>query len=326
MTSSPQLGALISGLDAKFSEVFSQKLSSVQPMHQLIARKLNKTEKRVHFKNDTGLGYPAYTPEGQDYVKREMLPGYELDLVSRKYTQQVRVTEETLDYNDFDQTVDAVGKMGISFGELLDLLAFNTLNVGFSTAETFTGGGITTYHSHMSDAKPLFSTVHPLKVAGGTYSNADANGAPLSDTSLNDALVAIRQQKADDGTAMPLLGRFVLVVPPALEKKAMELVGSELSPVSANNNINYFKGRMIDVVSSVYLSAARGGSDTAWYLIVPEAGSIILNVHKGLETRPVFQDEDNGDLVFNARMDASAGWKDWRYMYGSKGDSATYSS
>ena len=54
--------------------------------------------------------------------------------------------------------------------------------------------------------------------------------------------------------------------PPALKREAVEITGSERDPDTAENAINVYKGSA-DVCVVPYLSAASGGSDTAWFLI-----------------------------------------------------------
>ena len=131
-----------------------------------------------------------------------------------------------------------------------------------------------------ADGVSLINAAHPL-LGGGTASNVITG--PLTDVTLNDAVVALRQQVDQSGV---VLGGTptILVVPPALFKKAAELTQSVLTPFSANNAVNIYRSLMgIQVMSSPYLGAAAGGSDTAWFLLTRNH-SVRRLVRQGIET------------------------------------------
>jgi len=116
-----------------------------------------------------------------------------------------------------------------------------------------------------ADGVAYISASHPL-IGGGTTSNILAS-SPLSDTTLYNAIVALRQQVNQAGV---ILGNVpaILLVPSALFKKAIALTESALVADSANNNINVYRSAYgIKVYTSPYLDAVAGGSDTAWFLL-----------------------------------------------------------
>ena len=131
-----------------------------------------------------------------------------------------------------------------------------------------------------ADGVCLVSASHVL-LNGETLSNL-ISGA-LSDSTLNDGIVALSVQKDQAGV---ILGEqpTVLLVPPALIKKALALTESALVADSANNNINVYRSAYgFRVYSSPYLSAAAGGSDTAWFLL-GRNHSIKRIVRQGIQT------------------------------------------
>ena len=131
-----------------------------------------------------------------------------------------------------------------------------------------------------ADGATFISATHTL-IGGGTTSNL-ISGA-LSTTTLNTAIVRLRQQVDQSGV---ILGGVptILLVPSALFKLATEITDSALVSDTGNNAINVYRSAYgITVYSSPYLSAAAGGSDTAWFLMTPQH-SVTRVVRQGIET------------------------------------------
>lgn len=131
------------------------------------------------------------------------------------------------------------------------------------------------------DGVSIINSAHPL-IGGGTTSNILAS-SPLSTTTLNNAFVALRQQVNQAGVIMGGVPK-ILLVPPALLKLAVEITDSVLISDSGNNAINFYRSMLgITVMSSPYLSAAAGGSDTAWFLL-SQNHAVKRIVRQGIET------------------------------------------
>lgn len=131
-----------------------------------------------------------------------------------------------------------------------------------------------------ADGVAFISASHPL-IGGGTASNL-ITGA-LSDTTLNNGIVALREQKNQAGV---ILGGVptILLVPAKLFKYAMQLTESALVADNANNAMNVYRSAYgITVYTSPYLGAEAGGSDTAWFLMTPQH-SVSRLVRQGIET------------------------------------------
>lgn len=147
-----------------------------------------------------------------------------------------------------------------------DSTAFALFRNGFTTALT-------------ADGSAIFST-HTL-IGGGTQSNAGT--LALSPTSLNTGLVNMIEQKDQSGVIRGSVPA-VLLVPPALWKKALEITDSALIADSGNNNVNVYRSALgITVWTSNFLGTAAGGSDTAWFLLATRHGFTRL-IRQGLET------------------------------------------
>ncbi len=118
-------------------------------------------------------------------------------------------------------------------------------------------------------------------INGQTYSNV-ISGA-LSDSTLYDAIVALRQQPDQAGVIMGNVPA-ILLVPSKLFKLAIQLTDSALVAQSAENAINVYRSAYgITVYTSPYLDLAAGGSDTAWFLLAKNH-SVTRLIRQGVET------------------------------------------
>ena len=131
------------------------------------------------------------------------------------------------------------------------------------------------------DGDALVST-HTL-LNGSTYSNLVSNGSGLTSTSLFNLIVALRQQPDQRGITLGNVPA-ILLVPTALFKTALELTDSALIADTANNAINVYRSTYgFKVVTSIWLDAINGGSDTACFLLSKNHGITRL-IRQGVET------------------------------------------
>jgi hypothetical protein len=148
-----------------------------------------------------------------------------------------------------------------------DANAFKIFRNAFTTALT-------------ADGVSLINNAHPL-LGGGTEDN-QVSGA-LAQSTLNDAIVRLRQQKNQAGVVLGCVPT-ILLVPTALWKKAVEVTESALISGSGNNDINVYRSALgITVYTSPYLDAVSGGSDTAWF-ILSKNHSITRLIRQGMQT------------------------------------------
>lgn len=104
----------------------------------------------------------------------------------------------------------------------------------------------------------------------------------------------------------------------------METVNSELVPENSNNAINVFKGSM-NIITSKFLDTANGGSNTRWFVINQGTHKLF---YESRQEKRLESDVNILNKVMTFTVDAR--WanfvKDWRGVWGSKGDLASYSS
>lgn len=157
-----------------------------------------------------------------------------------------------------------------------------------------------------------------LASASQTYENGDSgNQSNLSTNKLTydnweAAEVAMANWKTGHGTLLEMTGKSTLLIPPALKREAVEMTDSELDPDTAENAINVYKGSA-NVVVCPYISAAAGGSDTAWFILRPGH-----KVNWFWRMKPTFDKEvvfDTGVMKYKVEIEYICGASDWRGVY-----------
>ena len=136
----------------------------------------------------------------------------------------------------------------------------------------------------------------------------------------------------------------MLIVPPALRKSATEILESERVSSELSNTINvHFAGRQMKTAVAApsadyffstrynmkllicpWISAAAGGSDTAWYLLEEKNHNINFFDRTGLMISEE-KDFDTDALKIKGFARFSYGWSGWKGVYASNGLTTAYS-
>lgn len=271
------------------------------------------------FAGYAGLGDIPQIDEAEEFGEDAIMHTYDTTLTAYKYGQMLPISYELLE-DDLSGAIEK-GKYGsralVRKGEKLGASVFNN---AFSTSYTSYG-----------DAKPLCSVGHTRADGGTAQSNASATGITLTEENLETAILAMRNQLDDRGNLISVVPS-ILLVPPALEKEALIITKSSNRSDTADNDANVnnmreYKGGMLKVVVWDYLGAAAGGSDTAWFLI-SEADH---NINWGWRRKPAVKKLDesvgakNEVAYWKLSFRAAYGWRDWRGVWGSKGDGGAFS-
>ncbi len=175
-------------------------------------------------------------------------------------------------------------------------------------------GGFDTYVT--ADDSYIFATDHTT-LSGATVSNLGT--AALSESSLNDAIVALIEQKDQAGEVMGEMPETLLVAP-ALFKTACEILESELKSGTADNDTNVYSSKYnIYIATSERLGAAAGGSDTAWFLLGRNKGAMRWE-REGLSTYlNDWTATKNQAYFYGGRFREEVGAQDYIGLWGSTG-------
>ena len=188
-----------------------------------------------------------------------------------------------------------------SLVETKETLAANVLNRAFTAG--YNGG----------DGVPLNSASHPI--VNGTFSNLLTTAANLSQTSLEQMLIQIRQAVDNNGKKIRL-NPLKLVVAPGNTFQAEVLLKSVLRAGTANNDINPIKS--IGLLSEGASVISRLTSPTAWWVQTDAPEGMKLMMRRALE-KTMEGDFETDSMRYKATERYDIGWTDPRAMYGTPG-------
>jgi hypothetical protein len=188
-----------------------------------------------------------------------------------------------------------------SLVETKELLCANVLNLAFNSA--FAGG----------DGVALSSASHPI--VNGTFSNLLATPANLSQTSLEQLLIQVRQAVDNNGKRIRLQP-LKLVVAPGNVFQAEVLLKSVLRTGTANNDINPVKSIGLLPEGATVLS--RLTSPTAWWVQTDAPEGMKLMMRRALE-KTMEGDFETDSMRYKATERYDVGFTDPRAMFGTQG-------
>lgn len=227
--------------------------------------------------------------------------GMERTYVHEAFTKGFMIERELYDDEQYRQINKFPAAMARSGRAHVEKSAATMLNLAFYES------------SPIYDGVPLIGT-HNLVDSASTCTNL-VTGA-LNDANLKIAMQCMGEQLDEAGNLIAM-NATKLVVPPALEFVAKEIVNSTQKAGTDLNDVNTIKGSL-QVVVLDYIGSAAGGSDTAWFLI--DGNNHELNFF--WRKKPEFKwDEDFDTFVAKYRgyMRFSFGASDWRGIVGSTG-------
>ena len=186
--------------------------------------------------------------------------------------------------------------------ETKETLSANVLNNAFTGGATAGGDGVA-----------LNSASHPI--VNGTASNLLATAANLSQTSLEQMLIQIRQAVDNNGKKIRLVPRQIVVAPGNVFQ-AEVLLKSVLRAGNANNDINPIKS--IGLLDEGAAVISRLTSATAWWVQTDAPEGMKLLMRRKLE-KTMEGDFETDTMRYKATERYDVGFTDWRAMYGTPG-------
>jgi hypothetical protein len=185
--------------------------------------------------------------------------------------------------------------------ETKETLCANVLNRAFTAG--YNGG----------DGVPLVATNHPL--AQGTFSNQLTTPAALSQTSLEQLLIQIRNAVDNNGKRIRL-NPEKLVVSPSNVFQAEVLLKSVLRTGTADNDINPVKS--MGLLAGGQANLSRLTSTTAWWIKTDAPEGLKLMMRRGLE-KSMEGDFETDSTRFKSTERYAVGWTDPRTVFGTAG-------
>ena len=185
--------------------------------------------------------------------------------------------------------------------ETKETLGANILNRAFTSG--YNGG----------DGVTLVATNHPI--ATGTFSNQLTTPANLSQTSLEQILIQIRNAVDNNGKRIRL-NPEKLVVSPSNVFQAEVLLKSVLRTGTADNDINPVKS--MGLLAGGQANLSRLTSTTAWWVKTDAPEGLKLMMRRGLE-KSMEGDFETDSTRFKSTERYAFGWTDPRTVFGTPG-------
>jgi len=185
--------------------------------------------------------------------------------------------------------------------ETKETLGANVVNRSFNNS--FAGG----------DGVALVANNHPI--VGGTFSNQLTTAAALSQTSLEQMLIQIRNAVDNNGKRIRLTPKQI-VTGPSNVFQAEVLLNSALRAGTANNDINPIKS--MGMLSGGQANLARITSTTAWWIQTDAPEGLKLAKRRGLE-KSMEGDFETDSMRYKATERYAFNWTDPRGLYGTAG-------
>ena len=185
--------------------------------------------------------------------------------------------------------------------ETKETLGANILNRAFNGA--YAGG----------DGVSLVATNHPI--VNGTFSNQLTTAANLSQTSLEQMLIQIRNAVDNNGKRIRL-NPTQIVTGPSNVFQAEVLLNSALRAGTMNNDINPVKS--MGLLSKGQANLSRITSTTAWWVQTDAPDGLKLMMRRALD-KSMEGDFETDSMRYKATERYDIGWTDPRGVYGTPG-------
>jgi hypothetical protein len=185
--------------------------------------------------------------------------------------------------------------------ETKETLAANILNRAFNGS--YVGG----------DGVSLIASNHPI--VSGTFSNQLTTAAALSQTSLEQILIQIRNAVDNNGKRIRLNPKQI-VTGPSNVFQAEILLKSVLRSGTADNDINPVKS--LGLLADGQANLSRITSTTSWFVQTDAPEGLKLLMRRPLE-KSMEGDFETDSMRYKATERYSIGWTDPRGLYGTSG-------
>jgi len=261
-------------------------------------RKSNKAYEKLL--EATGMGLASVKAEGASITYDSPGQGPSNILTHVTYGLGYIMTREAEEDNQYQEVAEAnAAALPWSMWSTKETVHANILNRAWTAA--YAGG----------DGQELVSADHVT--ANGTQSNL-LTAADLSESSLEDALTTVHTAKNSAGLAIALRATRLIVAPAQLYN-ATRILESAQQSGSADNDVNAIKtlGLVPEIVVNHYLD------DTdAWFLQTNAPNGLISYQRRALALEKD-NDFDTENKKYKATERYSAGWGDFRAIYGNQG-------
>jgi len=249
-----------------------------------------------------GFGAAPELPDGMPVTYQSGGVLYQQRYVYKVYGLAFALTKVLVEDGDHIRVGQTYAKhLAQSLIETKETLCANILNRAFNAS--YLGG----------DGKSLVATDHPL--VSGSFSNRLATAAALSQTSLEQLLIQIRNAVDNNGKRIRLTPKKI-VTGPSNVFQAEVLLKSALRSGTADNDVNPVKS--MGLLSGGQANLSRVTSSTAWFIQTDAPEGMKVMMRRGLE-KSMEGDFETDSTRYKATERYAVGWTDPRAMFGTAG-------
>ena len=249
-----------------------------------------------------GFGAAPELPDGMPVTYQSGGVLFNARYVYRVYGLAFALTKVLVEDGDHISIGQTYAKhLAQSLIETKETLCANILNRAFNGA--FAGG----------DGVSLVSNAHPI--ASGTFSNVLTTAANLSQTSLEQMLIQIRNAIDNNGKRIRLTPTK-LVLSPSNVFQGEVLLKSVLRAGTGNNDINPINS--MGMIDGGQANLSRLTSTTAWWVQTDAKVGLQLMMRRKLE-KSMEGDFETDSMRYKATERYIPGWTDPRTIYGTPG-------
>jgi hypothetical protein len=249
----------------------------------------------------TGFSLATVKNEGDSVEYARATQGYQKEYQMLTYGLGAAVTREMVEDDQYGYIRRIPELLAQAMVRTEEVQATGVLNSGFDASVTG------------ADGQALFSTAHPnAGSGGGAQSNRPAVAADLTQTSLEAAIIAVRDFR-DENNQRIMIQPKKLVVSNSDYFNATKILQTEYKVGSADNDVNVISGLGLELVVTTYLT-----DPDAWFLVTDAVNGLTFYRRRAAT---IERDNDvstqNLNIVTTERFDV--GFTDWRTAYGSPG-------
>lgn len=249
-----------------------------------------------------GFGAAPELPDGMAVTYQSGGVLFQQRYVYKVYGLAFALTKVLVDDGDHIRIGQTYAKhLAQSLVETKETLAANIINR--STNASYVGG----------DGVSLLNSAHPI--VNGTFSNVLSTAAALSQTSLEQLLIQIRNAVDNNGKRIRLTPKKI-VTGPSNVFQAEVLLKSVLRAGNANNDINPVKS--MGLLDGGQANLSRITSTTLWGIQTDATEGLKLMMRRKLE-KSMEGDFETDSMRYKATERYSIGWTDPRGFYGTAG-------
>jgi hypothetical protein len=249
-----------------------------------------------------GFGAAPELPDGMPVTYQSGGVLYNQRYVYKVYGLAFALTKVLVEDGDHIRVGQTYAKhLAQSLIETKETLCANILNRAFNGS--FVGG----------DGVALVANNHPI--VSGTFSNVLSTAAALSQTSLEQMLIQIRNAVDNNGKRIRLTPKKIIAGPSNVFQ-AEVLLKSVLRAGSANNDINPVKS--MGLLDGGQANLARITSSTAWWIQTDAPEGLKMMMRRKLD-KSMEGDFETDSMRYKATERYAVGWTDPRGVYGTAG-------